>query len=212
MGYIEARYAAQNLKRYYDLIRIYYHLTDVSEREELLKKFPQYSQSHTQGGRRLLKIELNRLSVRVYWALLRLHAPLDYTIEHTDTEYDIEKHKHVKAKRQAHVNIILDQFQPNFHKDISVLEAYEILVNVMEQAIPVYESIQKSYWRNLINPVWVMAMILRIPISLIEHMGVDTSTRETNRFIYWLIHAIVIIALAFLCLKLGLSTSNVPKF
>lgn len=211
MGYFEARTSTQNLKRYFDLIKIFYYFADNSEREEILKKYPQFVGDRTPGDNRSIRTELNRLSVRVYWALLRLHSPLDYTIEHTDTEYDIEKHKNIKTKRRVRVNIILDQFQPNFHKDISPSEAYEILVNIMEQAIPIYESIQKSFWRNLINPVWIVAMILRVPISLLEYMGIDTNNHETNKLVYWLIQSIVLIALAFLCLKLGLSTANFIK-
>jgi hypothetical protein len=211
MGYFEARASAQNLRRYFDLVKIFYRLTDNGEQEEILKKYPQFKGDHTLNDNRLIRIELNRLSVRVYWALLRVRAPLEYTVEHTETEYDTEKHKNIKTKRQVHVNIILDQFQPSFHKDINILEAYEILVNVMEQAVPVYESIQKSYWKNLINPLWVIAMILRIPISLLEHMGINTSSHETNKFIYWLMQSIVLIVLIFLCARLGISAANLTR-
>lgn len=204
MGYFEARAAAQNLKRYFDLVKVFYRFIEPNERDVILKEYPQFAGDGTVNDNRSIKVELNRLSVRVYWALRRIDAPLDYTIEHTGTEYDIEKHKNVKTRRNAHVNIILDQFQPNFHKNINLFDAYEMLVNVMEKAIPLYESIRKSFWKRWINPIWLLAAVLRIPVSVLEYMGIDTSTHQTNKFVYWLIQSIMLIALALLCFRLGL--------
>lgn len=207
IGYLEARHAAQNLRRYFDLIKLVYSFLNIDEREEIVKKYPQFKDYNTPNGSRLLRTELNRLSIRVYWALLRVNAPLAFTVEHTGTRYDVEKRKTINTKRKAQVNLILDQFEPDYHKKIDVLDAYEMLVNVMERAIPLYRSIQKNYWKNWVNPIWILATILRIPISLLEYMGIDTRNQQTNKFVYWLIQLIVLIALGLLCVRLRLSTN-----
>lgn len=208
VAFFEAKNVITVLSRYYDLIRLYSDFSDPQEKKEVFKHYPEFK---TINNKTLIKLELNRLSLAAYRALERINAPLEWTFEREDIEFDYNKGKDVSKVKRTSINLVLDQFMPHYNANANHYDAYRGLTSILEQTIPYYEKTARNYWKRWVNPIWWISVILRIPITLIEYMGVDTSTHKINQFIYWLIQALVLVLLSFLCLKIGLSPLSFIK-
>ena len=206
IGYFEARAASVRIDRYYELIKIdnFPTLHDEDERKRLQKKYPELFEKkgmHVKYDQ--TRKEISKLTASVYRTLDRINAPINWYSEKDDIEYDIEKHKNVKSKKVENYNVILDRNYPAFRSKKGFHDA-EVTYPMLEESRAVYDDIVKKFWKEWINPIWWIARILRLPISLLEYMGVDTETENVNKFVYWLLQALVLLILSFVSLKLGL--------
>lgn len=207
ISYFEARTALEKIDKYFELIKIdnFTTLHDQDERKRLQKKYSElFENNSTSVNYQNTRKEISKLTVSVHRALKRINAPINWRDEKEDIVYDIEKHKNVKNKKVENYNLILDRSYPVFRNKKGFHDT-EVTYPMLEESRAVYDDFTKNYWKKLINPLWWIASILRLPISLLEHMGVDTETENVNKFIYWLLQALVLIILSFLSIKLRLN-------
>jgi len=206
IGYFEARAALERIDRYFELIKIdnFTTIHDENERKRLQKKYPElFEEKGFPVKYDKARKEISKLTASVYRTLDRINAPINWRSEKDDIEYDIEKHKNVKNKKIENYNVILDRNYPTFRSKKGFHDA-EVTYPMLEESRAVYDDLVKNFWKKWINPLWWIARILRLPISLLEHMGVDTETENVNKFVYWLLQALVLLILSFVSLKLGL--------
>lgn len=207
IGYFEAKTALAKIDKYFELIKIdnFTSLRDQDERKRLHKKYPElFDKKGISVNYQYTRKEISKLTASVHRALDRINAPINWRDEKEDIEYDIEKDKNVKNKKVENYNVILDRNYPVFRSKKGLHDA-EVTYPMLEESRAVYDDAVKNYWKKLINPLWWIAIILRLPISLLEYMGVDTETENVNKFIYWLLQALVLLILSFISLKLGLN-------
>lgn len=206
IGYFEAKTALLKIDKYFELIKIdnFTTLHDQDERTRLQKKYPElFEKKGVSVKHQDTRKEISKLTASVHHALDRINAPINWRDEKEDIEYDIEKHKNVKNKKVENYNVILDRNYPVFRNKKGFHDA-EVTYPMLEESRAVYDDAVKNYWKKLTNPLWWIARILRLPISLLEYMGVDTETENVNKFVYWLLQALVLLILSFISLKLGL--------
>ena len=177
---------------------------DQDERNRLQKEYSSlFEDDKPQPKFEKLSREINKITVQVSWSLRRINAPTQWREDTEDLEYDFEKHRNTKNKKTEHFDVILDRQYPIYRNKKGFKDA-ETTYPMLEQSKAVFDSVWKNYWMRLINPLWWIAFILRLPISLIEYMGVNTETANVNKFIYWLVQALVLLILSFVALKLGI--------
>jgi hypothetical protein len=211
LGFFEALLASRRLREYYDLIMLenFSYLHDMDERARLEKDYPQYfKKGGSSPEHHKLRKEISRLTVVVHKSLRRINAPTDWREDSEELEYDYEKHKNVKNRTTEEFDVILDRQYP-VYKNKKGFKDTETTYPMLEQSIAVYDSVWKNYWMKIINPLWLIGFILRLPISLMEHMGMNTGSVNINKFVYWLIQVIVLLIISFLALKLGIPV-NIP--
>jgi hypothetical protein len=202
IGYFEAKTALRKIDKYYELIKIdnFTTLHDQDERKKLQKQYPELFEENGIGvNYQATRKEISKLTVNVYHALVRINAPINWRNEKEDLEYDFEKQKKVEK-----YNVILDRNYPIFRNKKGFGDI-EVTYPMLEESRAVYSGILKNYWKRLVNPLWWIASLLRLPISLLEYMGVNTETESVNKFVYWLLQLLVLIILSFISLKLGLN-------
>lgn len=207
IGFLEALNASRRIQKYHDLIMIenFSYIHDEDERNRLRKDYAHLFESDKpQPKYEKLRKEINKLTVQVYWSLRRINAPTRWREDTEELEYDLDKHRNTKNKKTENFDVILDRQYPVYRNKKGFKDA-ETTYPILEQSKSVFDSIWKKYWMRLVNPLWWIAFVLRLPISLIEYMGVDTETTNVNKFIYWFVQAIVLLVLSFIALKLGIN-------
>jgi len=202
---LESLNARCRIKKYYDLVRIAnLHYNSSEELARLKESYPQLFDKET-VRHEALRQEISSLTVIVHHHLRRINAPLKWSDQYEEAEYDPEKRRNVRKKKTEDYNIITDRLYPVYRgKAITDLE---VTYPMLEESIATYNYIWKHYLLNIINPLWLIARILRLPLSLLEYMGVNTETTNVNKFVYWMMQGLVLIILAFISLKLGIDTN-----
>jgi len=199
--------ALRKIDKYYELIKIdnFTTLHDQDERKKLQEEYPELFDEKGIGvNYQATRKEISKLTASVYHALERINAPINWRNEKEDLEYDFEKQKKVMKKKVEKYNVILDRNYPVFRNKKGFGDT-EVTYPMLEESRAVYNDVIKNYWKRLVNPLWLIASLLRLPISLLEYMGVNTETESVNKFVYWLLQLLVLIILSFISLKLGLN-------
>jgi len=208
IGFFEAKFAAKTLRRYLDMIRLdnFVHFHDEEERRALRKGYPQYFQSKKPKMPIYPKVskEISKLTVIALYVLQRIDAPTDWSSESEEVEFDFNKGKNVQKSKREDYNLIADRQIPVISNKKGFNDS-DTTYPILEQSIAYYEHITRNYWKKWINPLWWLAFVLRLPISLLEYMGLDTRTENLNRFIYWFFQALVAAILSLVLVKLGVS-------
>jgi len=207
IGYFEAKTALRMIDKYYELIKIdnFTTLHDQYERNKLQEKYPELFDENGVGvNNQAARKEISKLTASVYHALKRINAPIYWRSEKENLEYDFEKQKKVMKKKVEKYNVILDRNYPIFRSKKGFGDI-EVTYPMLEESRAVYSDVVNNYWKRLVNPLWWIASMLRLPISLLEYMGVNTETESVNKFVYWLLQLLVLIILSFISLKLGLN-------
>jgi hypothetical protein len=206
IGFFEAYAASKRIQRFHDLIRIE-NFTYIQYEDERLRLQNQYKDlfeaNNIQPKYEWIRKEINFLTAHVYFNLRRINAPTRWSANTHELEYDYDKNRSAKKKKTENFDVVLDRQFPVYRTKKGFNDA-DTTYPMLEQSQAVYDYIWKHYWFKIINPVWWLAFVLRLPISLMHFMGVDTETANMNRFTYWLVQAIVLIILSFIALKLGL--------
>lgn len=208
IGFFEAMAALKKIDKYSELIKVDNFTTfhyDQEERKRLKEKYVAFFDEKGIGvNYQLTRKEISKLTASVHRALERINAPLNWREEKEDLEYDSEKIKNVKNKKVVNYNVILDRNYP-VYRSKKGFNDNDVTYPMLEESRAVYDDIVRNYWKKLINPLWWIALVLRLPISLLEYMGVETETENINKFVYWLLQALVLLLLSFASLKLGLN-------
>jgi hypothetical protein len=207
IGYFEAKSAINLLMRYEDLVRHFYNFSGGIQAarpiEELIKK------DEKKHPWEQIKTEIIKMTSRMHRCFYRIGLSPIISWTSNEREYDYEKHipKFVDKEHKADIFmdfLFLSQQDSNGLKRQS---AYEYIIMNIETAIGEYERIKNKAWKRWFNPLWIIATILRTPISIMEFMGVDSDNEKTSNFIFWLIQALMAILLLLLITRLGLSIS-----
>lgn len=209
IGFLEALFASRRIQKYQDLIMIenITFIHDQDDRDRLQKSYADlFEEGKPVPNYERLRKEINKLTVSVYHNLRRINAPTRWREDTEELEYDIEKHRNVKNKKTENYDVILDR-QYQVFRGKKGFKDTDSTYPMLEQSKAVYDQVWKSYWLRIINPLWWIAFVLRLPISLLEYMGVNTETADINKFVYWLIEAIVLLILGFVALKLGIKAN-----
>lgn len=209
IGFFEAFAAAKRIQKFHDLIMIenfsYIHYEE--ERKRLQNKYVQlFEDNQLQPKYEKLRKEINILTAHVYFNLRRINAPTRWRSDTHELEYDYDKHRTAKKKNTENFDVVLDRQFPVYRTKKGFNDA-DTTYPMLEQSQAVYDYMWRHFWVKIINPIWWLAFVLRLPISLMHFMGVDTETANMNRFTYWLVQAIVLIILSFIALKLGINIS-----
>lgn len=212
IGFFEALQSAKGIHHYYELVRLqnFSYIHDQTDRDELKNKYPEFfSDANPMPNQALVSKEINKYTVTTYNALQRINAPTSWRSDTEELEYDFDDHKNKKVKKTEKYDVILDRQYPVYRNKRGFNDT-ETTYHMLEEAEAVFDHIWKTYWRKIINPLWWIAFILRLPIGLMEHMGLNASTENINKFVYWLTQAIVLLILSFASVKLGISI-NIPS-
>ena len=79
---------------------------------------------------------------------------------------------------ERHYDVILDYFR--LPRDTKPQDAYEAVMNVLEQAIGVYESrLRQARW-DFINPIVWLAHLVRLPITVMERAGLVSHDKSAE--------------------------------
>jgi hypothetical protein len=206
MGLLEAILGARILRYYKDLIlmQCFVYFGDKDERSRLAKKYDKFfTEGKINPNFKTVNKEVNKLTARLHFVLERINAPTEWSIKSQELEYDYDKKRNVETKTKEHFDVILDRQFPSFRKHMGFRDI-ELTIPMLEQAIGYYDLVWQRYWLKIINPLWWIAVVARLPISLMEHMGVNTATENINKFVYWLVQGLVILILSFIAFELGI--------
>ena len=102
-------------------------------------------------------------------------------IEYEDIHYDLFIHYHTLMSEDYRSTI-----------------RFDMTIDVLDQVIGYYKEVRYRRLINLLNPLRIVASILRIPISVLEYMGFDARGTAANTVLSIIIRFIWILFLAIL--------------
>ncbi|HEY1085228.1 MAG TPA: hypothetical protein VGE34_00695 [Candidatus Saccharimonadales bacterium] len=202
LGFIQSILASYRIRKFRDYVKLsaWAHI-DSEERENLKKRYEKFF-AKDKVKIKLVQEEIDKIFIPVFHSLKLINAPLEWVTSKVDDVYDEEKEKYVKKNITRKYNIVVDMACLNLPRMTS--SKFAILDHILIQAEAQYARAWKRYLFLIFNPIWIIARILRIPIGVMERMGVDTRNRHINKLVYWFIQAIVLIALTVVAIQLGI--------
>lgn len=209
IGLLEAILADRLLSYYKDLVLLqsYTFFSDMEERGRLSEKYKNlFNVDEINPRFNIVNKEINRVTARVHGTLRRVNAPTRWSSTTKELEYDFEKRHNVTTKNKHSFDVIIDRQYPQYTKHRG-FDDLGLTIPMLEQSIGLYKAIWHRYWMRLLNPIWWIAFVARLPISLMEYMGINTETESINRFIYWLVQALMVLILSIVALKLGIKVN-----
>lgn len=86
-------------------------------------------------------------------------------------------------------------------KDGPSVHHFDLVLDTLDRTIGVFREIR---FRRITDfPIWLIAFILRIPITIIEYMGFDTKSNVVEKVLSFVIQAIWLIALGIISAYFG---------
>ncbi len=206
INYLEAATAIKDLKRYLDLVRhCFNYATDINEAKPLKELISNYDKKRQYQQ---LTTEIQKMAGVITHRFYRNGLSSKYNVSTEDPEYDSTGK--IKNKREERfVELFLNFDTLVKAKYIHRQSLYEYTTGIIETVIGDYDRIRLEERKRWLNPVWIIAQVLRIPISIMEYMGINTNDKRTNNFVFWLVQALVLILLLLLLVKLGLSPTYI---
>lgn len=177
----------RDIDKYLKLVKHYFNFAgDIIRLEPLETLIPSYDPAHRLTD---LRSELNKMSISIHICFVRSGIPTSYQLE--DREFDL----------------FVDFFEVISRQEVRHQDHRDLVIEALERAQGHYEKIRTRRRWNLINPVYWIAMLLRIPIAILEFAGVNSDDERTNNLFYWVIQSLMAILLLLLILRLGLPPS-----
>ena len=199
-GYWRCRQVLRRLHEFQDLVRHRERWAPDIEiarpLEELLPKGTDISPANGFRVIQLIERQINRLIPIVSRNLLRGGI-------NTRIRCRVRNHPQDEWRE---VDLVLGYFERL--PDGGQQERYERLMRCLEAGIGVYEERQRGAKRDSLNPVHWLALILRLPITIMESAGLITTHEEHSRFVRvyaWLMQVVMLLLLIMLATKLGIS-------
>jgi hypothetical protein len=183
IGFFESQRALRSLEKYLDLVRHFFNFGEgIMQAKQLETLIPNFQKEESYF---LLRNEILSCSNDVYIRMLRINFQTH--LAYQKVEYlENGKTKIIKKEVDMFHNILKLQSITNLtHQQI-----YEQLTENLIMAIGFYKKIRSRSWKLWFNPIWIIAYFLRIPISIMEFMGVNVNSDKTNNFVVWIVYTL----------------------
>jgi len=196
-GYFASRRILYDLKSFRDLILHYIPFVGYEEQASRpLEEILPGDVKSTSEKHRTLKQKINELI-----PIVRMH----FTNAGIEREISVRLPEPGGKKERREYDLISHFFELPHDPSATY---YEMLLSVIDRAIGFYEQIKRAVFRDLFNPIFWVACIFRIPLLIIQKMGM-VSTKEAASQIFkiyiWMIRILVGFILIFIATKLGIS-------
>jgi hypothetical protein len=148
--------------------------------------------------------ELNRLVPLVHSALERLTIPVVVTV--SDYEHDLASEPLQMKEVRKKYDLIGDYFQ--LPRDGGKRQDYfHLVLHTLERGIGGAEELKRRARLRMFNPVWWVAWVVGLPITILEMAGVpmDEATSKGITVVAWLLRLAMFVAVSFAAAKLGFS-------
>lgn len=199
-GYWRCRRVLRRLHEFQDLVR---HLerwaTDVENArpiEELLPKGTDTSPANAFRVHQLIERQINRLIPLVSRYLSA--AAINTRARFRYRGYPADEWREGDLVAGYFENVPVEGRQ----------ERFERLMRCLETGIGVYEERQRGAIRDGLNPLYWLALTLRLPITVLEMAGLITTYEEHSQFVkayVWLVKVVMLSVLILGATKLGIS-------
>jgi hypothetical protein len=205
IGYYEATRALSKIDEYIDLLKLLTNFINPDDKKIIQDKYPEYQ---TLDHKNLSRIRqrVTQLSLPMIILFNRINLSPLYEYGGIEKEYNQDKNRWERIHKKTTKNLFIGIFDT---PSITEPRQFEFLMEHLEVARGGYSYIKSLSKRRWKNPIWWLAQILRIPISIIEFAGINTQNEATSKMVYWIIQVLMGIVLALLIVRLGLPLKTI---
>jgi hypothetical protein len=200
VGYLGCKRILSTLKDFEDLVRHDYVFDAQHARRTLQDLVP--GADVPVDRERLLTEKMNRLIPIVSDVIWLSGVDTTMIIEKYETDLaDLET-----KKVSRHYDLLDHYFDPDHRGDS---RNYSYLTQALDRTIGVFEHVKKRRFSELFNPATYIAWVLRFPITVLEKSGLegDDASSVMIKGYGWLIRVLMLLVLALLANKLGISNA-----
>lgn len=194
LGYFEAKKSVNDLRRFKQLVQHYFHFSvDVTDPDlpDLKKLIPGYveTRQHAQLVR-----EINSMIPIIINRYRRASSPQIFSYE--------------KNHHKRKLDILQDFFQIG---EGDWQNRWTIMIESLDRTIGYYRRVVDTFPKAMLNPAYVCAWVLNIPITILAMSGVNVENKKTASIFYWYLQVAMGIIVTLVIVRLGLSVSSVIK-
>ena len=153
----------------------------------------------------ILRTEINKLIpvVEVLLSIVEISTTLAYTQRELQGISDSLNPQYKEKKTTVNV---LGNYFDILHRE--ELKCRETLIDAIDRGIGYFGELKKLSLRACFNPLRWIAILLRLPIMILEYANLIDSEASKTKFIEayaWVIRALMFVLISFLAAKMGLN-------